>query len=220
MIVGLAVPAFAIGLAIVFIAIGENEATIPPASGAAETQRLYGGLLQEGSRLGDPDAPVTIEYFTDVQCDECADYHAATIPPLIEEYVRDGKAKLELRHFSTSENVTSIGAYAATAAGEQERQWQYAHSFFLNLDNLDDGRVTEAYLRSVAGTVLELDESDWEEAIDSEEVQATVDSDAQETTELLLPAEPAVIVIGPGGERELTRSPSVDEIEAAVADVG
>lgn len=218
MILALGGVGLAIAIAIVFIAVGEGGRRIE-ITGANETQRLLGGILQDGNELGSPDAPVTIAYFTDLQCETCAGYHFATIPQLIEDTVRGGEVKLELRHFSTSENETSIAAYAATAAGLQERQWQYAHLFFRNLDQAADGRITEDLLRGVAGAVLELDESDWEAAIDSEEVRSRVEADGALATELLLPAEPAMIVEGSGGSRELTRSPSLEEIEAAVAAV-
>jgi protein-disulfide isomerase len=208
----------AIAIAIVFIAVGEGGRRIE-ITGATETQRLLGGILQDGNELGDPDAPVTISYFTDLQCEPCGAYHFETIPPLIEDLVRDGDAKLELLHFSTSQNETSVAAYAATSAGLQERQWQYAHLFFRNLDQALDGRITEDLLRGVAGAVLELDDSEWEAGIDSDQVRSSVDDDAALALELLLPAEPAMIVEGPGGRRELNRSPTLEEIEAAVDQV-
>jgi protein-disulfide isomerase len=221
-ILALALPAFAIVLAIVFISVGEGGAVRVEITGASETQRLYGGILQDGDRLGDPDAPVTITYFTDLQCERCAIYHSEVIPQLIEDLVRDGDVNLELRHFSTSENETQAAAYASTAAGEQARQWQYANIFFLNLSKVpgDPPRLTRDFFQAVAGGVLELDESDWEEAIDTEEVQAIVESDAQEAIELLLPAEPAMVVSGPGGEEVLKASPTIEEVEAAVEAVG
>jgi protein-disulfide isomerase len=212
-LVGLAVAA-----AIVSISVGEGGRQIE-ITGAGESQRLYGGILQHGDELGRPEAPVTISYFTDLQCEACATYHFATIPPLVEALVRDGEAKLELRHFSTAENETSIAAFAATAAGLQDRQWQYAHLFFRNLDQAIDGRITEDLLRGVAGAVLELDHSDWDTAIDSDQVETTVESDGQEAIELLLPAQPAVVVEGPGGTRKLTDAPSPARIEAAVDEV-
>ena len=220
-ILALAVPALAILVAIVFISIGEGDAPQIEITGAAETQRLYGGILQDADTLGDPEAPVTITYFTDLQCERCAIYHQEVIPPLIEDLVRDGDAKLELRHFSTAENETQAVAYAATAAGEQARQWQYANVFFLNLGRVpgDPPRLTGDFLQQVAGAVLELDESDWEEDIDTDEVQTIVESDAQEAIDLLLPAEPAMVVSGPGGERVLKASPTLEEVEAAVAEV-
>ena len=219
MILALGLAGLLIGTAIVFIAVGEGRRRIE-ITGASETQRIYGGILQDADELGSPDAPVTINYFTDLQCEVCADYHFATIPPLIEALVRDGDAKLSLRHFSTSENETSIAAFAATAAGLQERQWQYAHLFFRNLGQAPEGRITEDLLRGVAGAVLEFDDSDWQEAIDSEKVSSRVDADAALAIELLLPAEPAMVVEGPGGSRKLTRSPTLEEVEAAVEEVG
>jgi protein-disulfide isomerase len=217
-ILALVAAGLAVTVAIVFIAVGEGGRRLE-ITGANETQRLLGGILQDGNELGSPDAPVTITYYTDLQCEPCAEYHFATIPPLVEALVRDGDAKLELRHYSTSENETSIAAYAATSAGLQERQWQYAHLFFRNLDQAVDGRITEDLLRGVAGAVLELDDSDWEAGIDSEQVRSRVDADAALAIELLLPAEPAMIVEGPGGTRKLTRSPALEEIEAAAAEV-
>jgi hypothetical protein len=38
--------------------------------------------------------------------------------------------------------------------------------------------------------------------------------------ELELPAEPAVVVSGPGGQRELIETPSREQIEAAISAVG
>jgi protein-disulfide isomerase len=220
-ILALALPAIAIVLAIVSISVGEGGAPEVEITGASETQRLYGGILQDADELGNPDAPVTITYFTDLQSERAAIYHQEVIPPLIEDLVRDGDAKLALRHFSMSENETQAAAYAATAAGEQERQWQYANMFFLNLGKIpgDPPRLTADFLRQVAGGVLELDESDWEEAIDTEEVQGIVEADAQESIDLLLPAEPAMVVEGPGGVRELKASPTLEEVEAAVEEV-
>ena len=217
-ILALAIPTIAIILAIVSISVGNGGAVRVEITGASETQRLYGGILQDGDRLGSPDAPVTITYFTDLQCERCAIYHSEVIPPLVEDLVRDGDAKLELRHFSTSENETQAAAYAATAAGEQARQWQYANMFFLNLSKVpgDPPRLTTEFLEQVSGGVLELDESEWEDAIDTDEVQTIVESDAQEAIDLLLPAEPAMVVSGPGGEEVLKASPTIEEVEAAV----
>jgi protein-disulfide isomerase len=220
-VLALAIAALAIAVAIVSISVGEGGGPRIEITGASETQRLFGGILQENAELGDPEAPVVVEYFTDLQCEACAIYHREVVPRLIEEYVRDGDARLALRHFSTSENETQAAAYAATAAGEQGRQWQYANVFFLNLGRIsgDPPRVTADFLQGVAGAVLELDEEEWEAAVDAEDVRETVETDAQEAVELLLPAEPAMVVQGPGGTEKLDTSPTLEEIEAAIGAV-
>src|SRR5918992_1662540 len=89
----------AILAAIVSISIGE-EGSAPPVEGAQAAQRLFGGIEQEGDSLGDPDAPATVSIFNDLQCTDCADYHLETVPELVEDLVRSGKARLEFRNRS------------------------------------------------------------------------------------------------------------------------
>jgi hypothetical protein len=46
-----------------------------------------------------------------------------------------------------------------------------------------------------------------------------LDNDTKLEIDLRLPAEPAVVVTGPGGVRKLEQQPSLDEIETAVSEV-
>ena len=128
-LVGLSLAAAGVLTAIVFISVGEHTEE-PPVEGVETVQRLYGGLEQDGDALGDPDAPVTISIFDDLQCTDCADYYLATVPPLIEDLVRPGDARLEFRHRSLGQKETTLAAFAAAAAGVQDYQWQYIHLVF------------------------------------------------------------------------------------------
>ena len=65
----------------------------------------------------------------------------------------------------------------------------------------------------------ELDPELWEEDFDSPEAEELVREDAMLAAELKLPAEPAVVVSGPGGQRQLIETPSLEEIEAAIGQV-
>jgi hypothetical protein len=49
--------------------------------------------------IGDPDAPVVIEEFSDFQCPFCRRFHDDTFPQIVEEYVQTGKAYFVYRHF-------------------------------------------------------------------------------------------------------------------------
>jgi hypothetical protein len=222
-IIGLLLLAAAMLTAIVFIAVGE-EGPVPPVSGSDTVQRLYGGIDQDEDVLGDPDAPVTITVFNDLQCTVCGDWHLETIPPLVERLVRDGVAKVEWRHRAVGSRVVTEAALGSEAAGEQGFQWQFNHLVFLNLDQVEisgtDDAQSRQFLERVAAAIPspEFNEGRWEEDRESEEFISAVESDDLEAIEYEIAA-PGVVVDGPAGEVVLRESPSVDEIEAAVAEV-
>jgi protein-disulfide isomerase len=204
---------------VVSIAVGEGGPQARGVDGVYDVQRIYAGIAQEGAELGPPDAEVKITVFNDLQCDPCASYHLGVVEPLVEDYARTGQALLELRHFSMGRFPTTLAALGASAAGEQGHQWQYAALFFRNQDLVDEHGVTEELLREVAAAMLGFELAEWEDAFDTPAVAELVENDARLAAELRLPADPAVIVSGPSGQRELVDSPSLDEIEAAIAEV-
>jgi Thioredoxin len=218
------VPLVALGLigaailaSIISISIGE-EGPAPPLEGSEAVQRLYGGIDQEGGELGDPDAPVTISIFNDLQCTECAEYQLEAVPGLVEDLVRGGDARLELRHRPVGQTPTTAAAVAATAAGEQGFEWQFAHLLALNLDQARTSGVDDEFLERVAGSVPgpEFDVGRWQGDRDDPETEARVTADDELGAELGLAA-PSVVVDGPGGTEQLEDAPSLAQIERAVA---
>jgi protein-disulfide isomerase len=162
---------------------------------------------------------VLVTVYNDLRCIPCADYQIAEIDPLVEPYVRSGRARLEFSHFSLGPESTSLAAVAATAAGEQGRQWQYVALLMRNLESAG-GEADEEFLTRIAEIVPELDPEQWEADRDSEEASEIVAADAERAADLRLQADPAVIVTGPGGERRLEHSPTAERIEAAIEAVG
>ena len=98
---------------------------------------IFGGVPQEGDRLGSADAPVTIQVFNDMQCSSCREAFLSTIPKLAEKYARPGRGQLLCRHYSNSENPQELGFYGAEAAAEQGYGWQYIYLFFRNQDEAE-----------------------------------------------------------------------------------
>jgi protein-disulfide isomerase len=213
----------AVGLfaAIVSLSIGEGGPKRITISGGEQTQELIGGIQQDGPYLGPSDAQVTITVFTDLQCAGCDDYQLQTIDPLIEEYARTGSARLEFRNFSLGETETTKAAYAATAAGEQDREWQYVNLFFHNQDEAPAHTVTDQFLDDIGNSIADFDLAAWNQARDSPDVANRVEADVKLAADLRLPAfGPAVVVSGPDGTKQLDDSPSKEDVEAAVASVG
>jgi protein-disulfide isomerase len=204
--------------AVVSIAVGDDGPDAPATEGFNETQSLLGGITQDGALLGSPEAPVLVKVFNDVRCQPCADYQVAEIDPVIERYARGDEVQFEFSHFSLGPEPTSLAAVAATAAGEQARQWQYIDLLVRNLESAR-GDTDEEFLVDVARAVPELELEQWQEDRADPEALEAVKADADEAVELELSADPAVIVAGPGGEERLEGAPTSEEIEAAVEGV-
>lgn len=205
--------------AIVSISVGTGGPQPQTIGGVNDVQRIFGGIEQDDAFIGPSDATTTITVFNDLQCGPCADYEVDTIDPLVEEYARTGAAKLEFRHFSLAPNDTTLAAIAAEAAGKQARQWQYLDTFVRNIDVTRTRAIDEEYLREVANAVPQLDPEQWDDDFNDPATESLVREDAMLAAQLELPAEPAVVVSGPGGMRTLIESPSKAEIEQAVDDV-
>ncbi len=212
----LAVGFFGILGAIVSISVGEGGPKSAVIGGVNDVQRLLGGIEQDGAYLGPDDAETTITVFNDLQCTDCADYEVDVIDPLVDEYARTDRARLEFRHFSLAPNDTTLAAIASEAAGLQARQWQYLDTFVRNQDVASELGLDADFLRQIAEAVPELDVDQWQRDYDSGEAEELVREDAMLAAELKLPAEPAVVVAGPGGQRELESFPSRVQIEEAV----
>jgi protein-disulfide isomerase len=117
--------------------------------GAAETKSLIGGIPQKGITLGKASAPVTIVEFADPQCPYCKEYAVNEMPAVIQQYVRTGKAKMELRYltFIGPDSVAAGRVLQATAL--QDKFWESSDLFYRNQGEENSGYVTDAFLTSV-----------------------------------------------------------------------
>lgn len=103
--------------------------------------------------LGDPDAPVTVVEFGDLECPYCAEA-APVLRRLVEE--SDGRVRLVWRHFPLFQvhPHALAAALAAEAAGAHGLFWPMQELLLARQD-----RLTEADLRAYA-TELGLDPDD------------------------------------------------------------
>jgi protein-disulfide isomerase len=216
----LIVGAIILGAALVSLSVGENKVGEFEITGSGEVQELVGGIPQLGDRLGDSDAPITIDVFNDVQCTRCAAYQLDVVDPLINEYARTGEAQMIFRHFPLGVKTVTLGGIGAAAAGQQDREWQYAELFMRNLDQVPELGVSQEFLNEIAAAVPKMDVIAWEEAVNGDEAETSARAGNDLATELKIPADPAVVVTGPAGSEELDGAPTLEEIEAAIARLG
>ena len=220
----LALGVIALGYAIVTISTQEAGDPVVHLDGVSDAQRLFGGVPQEGDRLGSSNAPVTIQVFNDLQCGNCRDDYLSTIPELAERYARPGDVKLLYRHYSNSINPKQLGFFGAEAAAEQNYGWQYTYLFFRNQDEGERFGVDQDYLASVAGGVEELDPLQWETDLEEKglaggPLEERLESYEELGRELRIRTGQGMIVTGPGGTTTLQEGPSLAEVERAIAEV-
>jgi protein-disulfide isomerase len=220
-ILALVIAVGAIGYAVVNIATQKAGRDVVHIAGISEAQEIFGGVPQEGDRLGSSDAPVSIQIFNDLQCSSCREDFLSTIPGLVNGYARPGDVKLLYRHYSVSESPQELGFYGAEAAAQQGYGWQYTYLFFRNQDEAKRFGIDQDFLDSVAGGIEELNEPEWLEYLDDHggsdgAISRKLDGYEELGTGLGIRTRQAAIVNGPGGTRTLQDGPSLGRIEAAI----
>jgi protein-disulfide isomerase len=223
----LALALFGLGYTIVSLSTREPDKGIVHVQGISEAQELFGGVPQEGDRLGSDDAPVTVQVFNDVQCSSCRDDFLQTIPGLMERYVRPGDVKLLWRHYSNAETPQELGFYGAEAAADQGYGWQYVYLFFRSQEEakrFSSERSFGDFAASIAGGVEELDIEEWERDVEENggsdgAIQKRLEGYEELGRNLGIRVGQGMVLSGPGGTRVLQEGPSLAAVERAIAAV-
>jgi protein-disulfide isomerase len=148
----------------------------------AAVTSLLAGIPQRGTTLGDPKAPVTVQYFADLECPYCRQFTLRVLPTLIQSYVRPGKLKIEYRSLETATRnpqTFKIQQVAALAAGKQNKMWDFIDLFYHEQGKEHSGYVTERYLQGLAQRVSGLNGIGWTAARSDPELADAITSDAQ-----------------------------------------
>ena len=116
----------------------------PSRASPPRSRQLFGGIPQQGVTLGQPDAPATLIEFADLQCPFCAQYTTGALPTVIQDYVRTGRLKMQLRLLRFIGPDSERGAEVAAAATLQDKGWEFSDLFFRNQGQENSGYATDA----------------------------------------------------------------------------
>ena len=123
-----------------------------------------GGIPQSANALGSPTAPVTLQYFGDLECPICKEFTLGALPAILQRWVKTGRLRVEYRSLETATReprTFEIQQIAALAAGKQNKLWNFVETFYHEQGEEDSGYVTEKYLRGIAEQVGGLDLARW-----------------------------------------------------------
>jgi protein-disulfide isomerase len=198
-----------IAIVVILIASGGGGSTKPLASGSTAANKtvatvngIIGGIPQSGDVLGSPTAPVTLQYFGDLECPICKDFTLGALPSVIQKWVRTGKLRIEYRSLETAtheQETFKTQQVAALAAGKQGKAWYFIELFYHEQGEENSGYVTESYLQSLAQQVPGLSISQWTAERSDPTLASQVASDAQAANNAGFNGTPSFLIGKTGG---------------------
>ncbi|HEX5852016.1 MAG TPA: thioredoxin domain-containing protein [Solirubrobacteraceae bacterium] len=199
-----------VAIVVILVATGGSgsKKVTPGSKPAAETQQTVTSLLasipQSGNVLGSPTAPVTMQYFGDLQCPICKDFTLGALAPLIQKWVRSGKLRIEYRALETAtreQEVFKTQQIAALAAGTQGKLWNFIETFYHEQGEEDSGYVTESYLQGIAKQVPGLNLAKWTSDRNELSLSKQIDGDGEAAANASLTGTPSFLIGKSGGTK-------------------
>jgi protein-disulfide isomerase len=230
MLLGVIIGAAAIvAVAIAISSGGSSSGGLVKTNSHAETKlvnqvdTLLKGIPQSGNTIGNPNAPVTMTYFGDLQCPICRDFTVdGGFPQLIANDVRNGKVKVVYNAFETATRDPSVfknQQVAALAAGKQKKFWNFAELFYHQQGQEGTDYVTEKYLDTLAQQAG-LNLSTWRTDRSNPALSTELTSQVSSGTAQGIQGTPTLIFQGPKGKAQAQSAvPSYSELKSDIQQV-
>jgi protein-disulfide isomerase len=217
---GVLVAAVAVIAVVIVISQSGTDEPVSAEEGQTQANTLFAGIPQTGSTLGDPDAPVTIEEYVDLQCPFCQRFSQDGLPDLVKEYVKTGQAKIVLRTLTFIGPDSERGARVAWGAADQNLMFQFVENFYANQGEENTGYADEAFLKKVAGGVDGLDVTKALDGRDSAKVTSSIQASQSAATKANIDSTPSFLVGPTDGQLSKieTRTLTIDDFREPVKD--
>ncbi len=158
--------------------------------------------LADGRSLGQANAPVTLDGWSDYQCPACGQFAVAVEPALIRTYVANGTLRI-VDHDAAYQGRKSSAVYdesveagaGARCAAEQGRFWPFHDWLFANQVGENAGAFRDERLRAIA-TAAGLDIAAWDACRATGQQQSAVRAETSAATTKGVNATPTMYVNG------------------------
>ncbi len=154
-------------------------------------------IPQSANALGSPTAPVTLQYFGDLQCPFCRDFTLAVLPSIVQRWVRTGDLLIEYRALETATHEREVFVsqqVAALAAGRQDKAWHFIETFYREQGEEGSGYVTDRFLEGITSEVPALNLSQWNRDRADPELAAEIAADEQAAESADLHGTPSFLI--------------------------
>ncbi len=188
-------------------------------TGASAVKSEFAGLSPSGNTIGEAGAPVEIVEYGDTSCPVCRDAAETSVPEVIDQFVRTGKATMTFRPVAFISPSSERGALGIEAAAMQDAGFAFSHLIYRNQGDEAKDWLTDDVLTEVA-TKLDLDVEKWQQDYDSEAVaSAFFEADAAWKAAGGT-GTPTFVITGPRGTKVLDGAVGTSRFEEAIAEVG
>jgi len=177
------------------------------------TQRAH--PLADGNALGDPNAPVTIEVYSDFKCPACEYFFEAIEPQIIQQYVETGLVYFIYHTFGDRINPPQSGitAQALYCAEDQGNFWEMHDYIYSNFDYGVSKGFTVKAMEKMA-ELIGLDTNVFSSCLADNTHTDKLDQDVENGTAEGIPGTPSVILNG-----NLLDSFHFADIQAAIENI-
>jgi protein-disulfide isomerase len=190
----------AVLLAVVVVLVAGSSKSAAPTTTTTQTTgaslRSLAGIPQQGTTLGKASAPATLIVYEDPQCPFCRSWNASTLAPVVDQYVRPGKLKLEYRGVVIIGQDSVRGLRAIYAAAEQNKGWSFADALYGHQGVENSGWITNSVILAAAREAG-ADGKAILAAMGSSKVSAALTTSQKEATADRLQGTPTFIIVRP-----------------------
>ncbi|HEY5981878.1 MAG TPA: thioredoxin domain-containing protein [Anaerolineales bacterium] len=164
------------------------------------------------NKIGDPNAPVKLDEYSDFQCPYCAHFSRDTEQSVLDAYVATGK--VFFTYHSVGEFIgpeSSRAAEAAYCAGDQNKFWEYHDYVLHNQVGENAGRFSDRRLGAFA-EALSLDMNEFNSCFNNGKYKDMVRQDFADARALGIQSTPTFIISYQANGQTVT-----DQIQGAEA---
>ncbi|HST30753.1 MAG TPA: thioredoxin domain-containing protein [Chthoniobacterales bacterium] len=152
-----------------------------------------GEQVRPANAMGPADAPVVIEFFSDLQCPQCARYEPMVVS--VRKEFGD-KTRMVIRHFPLSGHEHAIlAACAAEAAANQHKFWEMVEALYKTQWMWARAPAPRTILLDQAKS-LGLDVDQFQKDLDAEGVRERIGADEEHARSVGVKTAPSVVING------------------------
>jgi protein-disulfide isomerase len=203
---------------IIVVSSGGDSGGEPSKSEQGEVGKLLTGIPQSGMTLGEPNAPVKIFEYGDLQCPFCKANAEEVTPPIIENEIRKGKANMTFRNYVIIGPESIPAGEAALAAGAQGKAWNFIELFYRNQGEENSGYVTEEFIESIGESAGIPDLAEWNKGRKSGKFKKQIEAESKEAAKLGFEGTPSFAIEGPNtdGLEKIDTPETAGQLEEAI----